>query len=171
MKSIQVQAVTATLAAIFASSAAASINEPVALSSATTTIERELAEFEPQLELDFLPFGEGEVSLLDSFPLVSLLMKKLRVSKNCDFTTLYVGNYQQSALITHKTKSSNNHVNRLRSLFIITVNLPTPVTIYYVIAHTISFRWSHWSRLHAPAIFAPSWLSSVYHVGSAGDFC
>ena len=76
------------------------------------------------------------------------ILKKLRVSKNCDFTTLYVGNHQQSALITQKTKSSNNHVNRLRSLFIITVNLPTPVTIYYVIAHTISFRWSHWSRLH-----------------------
>jgi len=67
MKSIQVQAVTATLAAIVASAAAASVNEPVASPSVATAIERELAEFEPQPQLDFLPFGE--VSFLFRFRL------------------------------------------------------------------------------------------------------
>jgi hypothetical protein len=70
MKHIQVQAVTAILAATVASSAsaAASINEPVSShSAAAAAIDRELVEFEPQLELDFLPFGE--VSLLFCFRL------------------------------------------------------------------------------------------------------
>jgi flagellar biosynthesis protein FliP len=63
MKSIQ-----GILAAIMASSAAASVYEPIALPSATAD-ERELAEYERQPDSH-----SGEVSLLFSFLCVLLLM-------------------------------------------------------------------------------------------------